>query len=157
VLGRPADERLAVRQAKTQPILAQMQSWLAARLAEVSGRSKIAEAIRHMLSHWDGLTIFLAGGRVEVDNNTVERPIRHIALDKKNSLFAGSDDGADHWAIFSSLINTAKLCDIDPQTYLTDVLERIVSGRTKMSQLHELLPWVWKAARPVDRHPSIAA
>jgi len=68
VLGRPADERLAVRQAKTQPILAQMQSWLEARLAEVSGKSKIAEAIRYMLSHWDGLTIFLADGRVEVDN-----------------------------------------------------------------------------------------
>jgi len=155
VRGHSADERLAIRQAKTKPILEQMKSWLEARLIEVSGKSKLAEAIRYMLSHWGGLTIFLADGRVEVDNNTVERPIRHIALDKKNSLFAGSDGGAEHWAIFSSLINSAKLNDIDPQTYLTDVLERIVSGRTKMTQLHELLPWVWKARREADRRDGI--
>ena len=151
----PADDRHAVRQTKTKPILEQMKSWLDARLAEVSGKSKLAEAIRYMLSHWGGLTVFLADGRVEVDNNTVERTIRHIALGKKNTLFAGSDGGAEHWAIFASLINSAKLNGLDPQTYLTDVLERIVSGRTKFTQLHELLPWVWKAARAVNRQDSI--
>jgi len=81
---------------------------------------------------------------------------REIALGKKNHLFAGSDGGAEHWAIFSSLINTAKLHEIDPQTYLTDVLERIVSGRTKITQLHQLLPWVWKAAREAEHQNSIA-
>ena len=62
-------------------------------------------------------------------------------------MFAGSDGGAEHWATVASLIETCKLNDIDPLTWLTDVLERIVSGRTKNHQLHELLPWVWKAAR----------
>ena len=58
-----------------------------------------------------------------------------------------SDAGGEQWAILASLINTAKLHGIDPQTYLADVLERIVSGRTKANALAELLPWAWKAAR----------
>jgi hypothetical protein len=84
---------------------------------------------------------------VEVDSNTVERSMRPIALGRKNSLFAGSEGGAESWAILGSLVTTAKLNSLDPQTYLTDVLERIVSGRTKNHQLHELLAWNWKAAR----------
>ena len=70
-----------------------------------------------------------------------------MALGKKNYLFAGSEGGAETWAILASLINSAKLQDIDPRHYLTDVLERIVSGRTKINQLHMLLPWNWKAER----------
>jgi len=66
---------------------------------------------------------------------------------RKNSLFAGSEGGAESWAILGSLVTTAKLNSLDPQTYLTDVLECIVSGRIKNHQLHELLAWNWKAAR----------
>ena len=98
-----------------------------------------------MLNHWNGLTLFLADGRVEVDTNTVERSMRPIALGRKNSLFAGSEGGAESWAILGSLVATAKLNSLDPQTYLTDVLERIVSGRTQSHQLHDLLAWNWKA------------
>jgi transposase len=116
------------------------------RLDEISVKSSLAAAIRYTLGHWDGLTVFLSDGRVEVDSNTVERSIRPIALGRKNSLFAGSRAGGERWAILSSLINTAKLHGLDPQTYLADVLERIVSGRTKVNALRELLPWHWKAA-----------
>ncbi|WP_247790175.1 transposase domain-containing protein [Bradyrhizobium sp. 155] len=70
-----------------------------------------------------------------------------MGLGKKNYLFAGSGGGAETWATLASLTNTAKLHDIDPRHYLTDVLERIVSGRTKINQLHMLLPWNWKAER----------
>jgi transposase len=70
-------------------------------------------------------------------------------LGRKNALFAGSHRGGERWAILASLINTAKLHDIDPETYLADVLDRIVSGRTKVNALRELLPWNWKAARAV--------
>lgn len=157
VRGRPADQRLAARQTKTKPILEDMKAWLTARLAEVSGKSALAAAIRYTLSHWEGLTVFLGDGRVEVDSNTVERTIRSVGLTRKNALFAGSDGGAEHWAIFASLINSAKLGDIDPQTYLTDVLERVVSGRTKVDKLHELLPWAWKAARENNQPGRIAA
>jgi hypothetical protein len=66
---------------------------------------------------------------------------------RSNALFAGSAVGGTNWAILASLINSAKLHELDPQAYLADVLERIVSGRTKVNALHELLPWNWKAAR----------
>jgi hypothetical protein len=77
----------------------------------------------------------------------VERTIRPIALGRRNALFAGSPRGAEAWAILASIINTAKLHELDPQTYLADVLEKIVSGQTKVNGLRELLPWAWKAAR----------
>ena len=67
----------------------------------------------------------------------------------KSHLFAGSDEGGRTWSIIASLINSAKLNGIDPQEYLTDVLDRVVSGRTKINQLRELLPWLWKASRQV--------
>ena len=147
IRGRPADERVAVRQAETKPLMASLWSWLMDRLEEISAKSSLASAIRYTLGHWEGLTVFLVDGRVEVDNNTVERSIRPIALGRKNALFAGSGSGGERWAVLASLINTAKLHDIDPETYLADVLERIVSGRTKVNGLRELLPWNWKAAR----------
>jgi hypothetical protein len=117
------------------------------RLGEISAKSPLAVAIRYTLGHWEGLTRFLADGRIEVDNNTVERGIRPIPLERKNILFAGNNSGGERWAILASLINTAKLHEIDPQTYLADALDRIVSGRTKVNALHELLPWAWKAAQ----------
>ena len=74
--------------------------------------------------------------------------MRPIAMGRRNSLFSGSEGGAESWAILSSIVNTAKLHDLDPQAYLTDVLERIVSGQTKQNDLHTLLPWTWKASTP---------
>ena len=114
---------------------------------EVSKKSGLAEAIRYALSHWEGLTRFLEDGRIEIDNNVVERTMRPIGFGKKNCLFAGSPGGGGTWSILASLLNTARLNKIDPQEYLTDVLELIVSGRTKINQLHELLPGEWMAAR----------
>ena len=71
-------------------------------------------------------------------------------MGRKNSLFAGSDSGARHWAIVASLVATAKLNGVEPLAWLTDVLERMVAGRTKARELEDLLPWARKAARPVD-------
>jgi transposase len=149
IRGNTASERAAVRQAETKPLMDALWSWLMERLEAISAKSSLARAIRYTLGHWKGLTLFLSDGRVEVDNNTVERGIRPIPLGRKNSLFAGSDAGAERWAVLASLINTAKLHEIDPQTYLADVLDRIVSGRTKANALRALLPWEWKAARQV--------
>jgi transposase len=145
IRGCSADQRVAVRQAETKPLLADMKPWLIERLGEISAKSTLANAIRYMLGRWDGLTVFLADGRVEVDNNTAERGIRPIPLGRKNALFAGSRSGGERWAVLASLINTAKLYGIDPQTYLADVLDRMVSGRTKLNALRDLLPW--QAAR----------
>jgi hypothetical protein len=124
-----------------------LHAWLTAQLGRVSGKSGLAEAIRYALRHWRGLVLFLEDGRVELDTNTIERAIRPIALGRKNALFAGSDGGARHWAIVTSLVATAKLNGVEPLAWLTDVLERMVSGRTKARELERLLPWAWQAER----------
>ena len=67
---------------------------------------------------------------------------REIALGRKNHLFAGSDGGAERWATVCSLIASAKLNDVEPFTYLSDILERMTE-RHPMSRLDELLPWNW--------------
>src|SRR5215210_7727707 len=147
IRGRPAEERRAVRQERGKPIVEALHAWLTIQLARVSGKSGLAEAIRYALRHWQGLLLFLDDGRLELDTNTVERAIRPIALGRKNSLFVGSNGGARHWAIVASLVATAKLNGVEPLAWLTDVLERMVSGRTKAHELARLLPWNWKAER----------
>jgi hypothetical protein len=137
----------AVRQERSRPIVDALHAWLTAQLERVSGKSGLAEAIRYALRHWTGLVLFLEDGRLELDTNTIERAIRPIALGRKNSLFAGSDGGARHWAIVASLVATAKLNGVEPLAWLTDVLERMVSGRIKAHELERLLPWTWKAER----------
>ena len=118
------------------------EPWLREKLALVSQKSRLAEAIRYALSRWTGLCRFLADGRVEIDSNVVERSMRPLALTRKNSLFAGSDGGAAHWAVIASLVETCKLVDVEPRAYLADVITKIVSGHPQ-SRLNELLPWAY--------------
>ncbi len=147
IRGRSAEERRALRQARSLPIASALEPWLREKLALISQKSKLAEAIRYALSRWDGLCRFLDDGRIEIDSNVVERAIRPLALNRKNALFAGSDGGGEHWATIASLIETCKLNDIDPEAYLADVINRIVAGHPQ-SQSDELLPWAY-AARPL--------
>jgi transposase len=140
IRGRSADERRAVRLEKTRPLVAELEPWLRQKLMLISQKSKLAEAIRYALSRWDGLTRFIDDGRIEIDSNVVERSIRPIALNRKNALFAGSDGGVQHWAIVASLVETCKLCRVDPQAYLADTITKIVSGHLN-SQIDDLLPW----------------
>ena len=147
IRGCSAEERCAARQARSRPIVAALEPWLKDKLGLVSQKSKLAEAIRYALSRWAGLSRVLDDGRVEIDSNVVERAIRPIALNRKNALFAGSDGGAEHWAVVASLVETCKLNGVDPQAYLADVIARIVAGHPQ-SQLDDLLPWAY-ASQPL--------
>jgi transposase len=149
IRGKPPDVRQAVRQQRSRPLVEELHQWLQDHLPRVPGWSDLAKAMRYALRHWDGLILYLDDGRLEMDSNVVERAIRPVTITRKNSLFAGSDGGARHWAIAMTLIQTAKLNGVDPMAWLTDVLERVVSGRTKAHELHTLLPWNW--------HPNGAA
>ena len=142
IRGRSSEERRAARQARSRPLVEAFEPWLREKLALVSQKSKLAEAIRYTLSRWAGLGLFLDDGRVEIDSNVVERSIRPLALTRKNALFAGSDGGAEHWAVVASLIETCKLIGVEPQGYLTDVITGIVSGHPN-SRLDDLLPWTY--------------
>jgi transposase len=147
IRGHPAEHRRQVRQERSRPIGEALHAWLQEHVGRVSAASDLAEAIRYALRHWTGLIAYLNDGRIEMDTNVVERAIRPITITRKNALFAGNDGGARHWAIAMTLIQTAKLNGVEPMAYLTDVLGRIVSGRTKASALETLLPWNWKASR----------
>lgn len=147
ICGTSAAHRLEMRQTLSAPLMTDLKALLEAELAGLSSKSKLAGAIRYSLGHWMGLTRFLQDGRLEVDNNTVERNMRPIALGRKNHLFAGDDGGAQSWAILASLLNTAKLNGVDPYAWLSDVLEQMVSGQVKANDLDQLLVWNWKVAR----------
>ena len=145
IRGRSADERRARRLEKSRPVIDDLEPWLRAKLGLISQKTKLAEAIRYALSRWKGLTRFLDDGRIEIDSNVVERTIRPIALNRKNALFAGSDGGGEHWAVIASLIETCKLCKVEPRNYLADVITKIVNGHPN-SQIDDLLPWGYSAA-----------
>ena len=149
IRGQTAAARVAVRQERSKPLVLDLKSWFEHQLTRLSGKSETADAIRYALHHWDGLTRFLDDGRIELDTNIVERSIRPIVLNRKNALFAGHDEGAQNWACIASLIETCKLNDVDPQTYFTDVLTRLVN-LWPASRIDELMPWNWAAEPPVQ-------
>ena len=140
IRDQPPDERLRVRQQQSLPLVEVLQAWLDLQLSRLPGRSRLAEAIRYALGRWSALTRFLDDGRIDLDTNPVERAIRPIALGRKNSLFAGSQGGANRWAIVASLVETAKLNGVEPFVWLRDSLTRMVDGHP-VSRLDELLPW----------------
>jgi transposase len=151
IRGLGADQRRAVRQSETKPLMEVLKARLEETRDGLSRHSSLVGAINYMLERWTGLTLFLEDGRLEPDTNVVERSIRPISIGKKNSLFSGSEGGAETWSILASVLNTAKMNGVDPETYLADVLERMTSGATKNNQLHELLVWNWKAAREIQK------
>jgi transposase len=145
IRGRSADERRAVRQNKSKPLVVALRAWFKHQLTLVSGKAPIADEIRYGLNHWDGLIRFLDDGRIELDTNIVERGIRSIVPNRKNALFAGHDEGAENWACIASLIETCKLNGVNPQAYFADVLSKLVN-LWPASRLDELMPWAWAAA-----------
>lgn len=144
IRGQPPDVRRAVRQTRSRPLVEDLHVWIQDRVPRLPGWTDLAKAMRYVLRHWDGLILYLDDGRLEMDTNVVERAIRPVTVTRKNSLFAGSDDGARRWAIANTLIQSCKLNDVEPLGYLTDVMQRIVSGRTKSHELDALLPWNWR-------------
>lgn len=142
--GRDPQFRLAARQERSAPLLADLEQWLIGNRARVAAKSPLGEALKYIARYWDGLNLFLSDGRVEIDNNSVERTIRPIALNRKNALFAGHDAGAQNWAAIASLIESCKLNAVDPQAYLTATLTAIVNGH-KQSRIDDLLPWSYRS------------
>lgn len=145
IRGRAADQRAKVRARRSCPIINDLKPWLERQLMRLPKRSSLAEAIRYTLTRWPALTRFLDDGRIDLDTNTVERAIRPVTLGRKNHLFAGSERGAERWATISSLITTAKLNDVEPQAWITDILQRLTDGHP-INRIDELLPWNWAAA-----------
>jgi transposase len=143
VRGLLAEQRQQVRHERSRVILDDLRQYLDARNRQVSAKSKLGEAIRYALTRWDGLSRFLDDGRVDLDSNTVERSIRPLALNRKNALFAGSDEGGDNWAVIATLIENCKLSGINPHTWLTDTLAKLANGHPATASANSCLgpPW----------------
>jgi hypothetical protein len=118
-------------------------SEIAAEGLRVSAKSRLGEKLSYIHNQWGGLQTFLTDGRVEIDSNNVENLIRPIALNRKNALFAGHDEGGKAWGRIASLIETAKINGIEPFAYLKATLEAIATGHPQ-SRIDELLPWNFK-------------
>jgi transposase len=143
--GQSADHRKAVRQAQSAPLVADLEAYMREHCAKLSRGHDLAKAMNYMFKRWSSFTRFLDDGRVCLSNNAAERALRGIALGRKSWLFCGSDRGGHRAAAMYSLIVSAKMNDVDPQAWLTDVLARIAAHPAH--RLDELLPWNWKTAQ----------
>ncbi|EIE50027.1 transposase IS66 [Citreicella sp. 357] len=132
--------RLAARLARSAPAIVDFEVWLTNHRARVARRSPLGEASTYMAKYWDSLCLFPTDGRIERDNDTVERTIRPIALNRKNALFAGDDAGVENWAVVASPIEICKLNAVDPQAWLTNTLAAIAGGHMRRN-IADLMPW----------------
>ena len=146
--GLSADERLRVRAERSRPLVSDLEAWLRQNRARLSSKAATAKAIDYVLKRWTSFNRFLEDGRVCLSNNAAERALRGIAVGRKNWTFAGSDAGGRRAAALYTLIETAKLNDVDPRAWLADVLMRLPAHPAK--RLHDLLPWNWTAG-PVQQ------
>jgi transposase len=140
--GLSGEIRMAERQKRSVVLVTALEDWMRAERAKLSRHAEVAKAIDYMLTRWPAFTGFLDDGRICLSNNSAERALRGLALGRKSWLFAGSERGAERAALMYTLIQTAKLNNVDPQAWLADVLARIAD--TSQTQLAELLPWKWR-------------
>jgi len=139
------EQRLALRKKYTKPFLDKIEAWL--KVQQQKGHapdSLIARAITYAVNQWGKLRMFTEDGKINPDNNSIERAIRPITLFRKNSLFAGNEHGGERAALFYSLVESCKLNGIDPFEYLHDVYNRLHD--CPASELINLLPPNWKPA-----------
>jgi len=108
IRGTSPGQRLSARQARSAPLVAAFGTWLQAQRRRVSAKSRLGEKLAYIHNHWDGLQTFLTDGRVEIDSNNVENLVRPIALNRKNALFAGHDEGGKAWGRIASLLFVGK-------------------------------------------------
>jgi transposase len=152
IQGRSPEERREIRNTRSRPLLVSLKQWLEATLDKLSRKSDTAIAVRYALGRWEALLRYCDDGKLEIDNNAAERALRAVALGRKNYLFAGSDRGGDSAARIYSLIGTAKLNGVNPESYLRNLLCRIADH--PINRIEELLPWNLAASVPPAAQPA---
>jgi transposase len=147
--GKPADVRLAERQARAVPLLTELKGWLEGERRRLSLKSTIGKALQYSLSRWEALARYASDGRLAIDNNAAERGLRTIAVTRKNFHFLGSDEGGLRAAHIYTVVESARLNGLNPHAYFADVIDRMAKGWPR-SRLAELLPWNWSATKAVE-------
>ena len=141
--GLDADGRRDLRQRESKPVMDAMGPWIRELHRSVLPKSPLGKATGYAVRQWDALNRFVDDGRIEIDNNRVERQMRTVAVGRKNWLFAGSDAGGVRAAIIYSLVCTCGLLGIEPWAYFKDVLQRLAEGDAPDA----LTPRLWQATR----------
>ena len=142
IRGSDPDHRRAVRQDLSRPLVDEFFTWLATQAARVSRKSDLGEAMAYMLKRQDGFRLFLEDGCVDIDSNLVENAIRSPAMNRRNALFAGHDEGGRNWARFASLIGTCKMNGVEPYMYLRDLFTKLANGHLAQD-IDDLMPWAY--------------
>lgn len=145
VRGLSTAQRRAVRQEKSRPLIDKFFVWLNAQAGRVSRKSELGKALAYMLRRQEGFRLFLEDGHIDMDSNLVENAIRSPAMTRRNTLFAGHDDGARCWARFASLIGTCRINGVEPYAYLLDLYTKLSNGHLK-KDIDSLMPWAYAAA-----------
>ncbi|MGO9474450.1 MAG: IS66 family transposase [Rhodomicrobium sp.] len=142
IKGQSPEQRLAVRQQQSVPLLAALKARFDETLGQTTRKGNLAKAILYITVRWEAMTRYTTDGRLDIDNNAAERAIRPIAIGRRNWTFAGSDDGGERAAMIFTLIESAKMNGLDPEAYLRDVIGRIADH--PINKIGELLPWNFK-------------
>jgi len=142
--GLNADERKEQRLKISYPTIRLFETWMKETYLKVFPNSKMGDAIEYTYSLLPRLSRYVNDGRINIDNNLIENAIRPLALGRKNYLFCGNDASAYRAAIVYSLISTCKAVDVDPRTWMEDVLRKIPYYQRDQMDLAELLPFNWK-------------
>lgn len=144
--GAAADlVRYQLRQEKSRPVLTAFHAWLAAAHPEVLPKSLIGQAIAYALRHWQALLRYVDDGFLDIDNNSAERALRHIAIGRKNWLFAGSANGAETAATLFTVTSSCHRHGVDVFAYLHDMLQRLACAPQPDAQLlRDWLPDRWQ-------------
>jgi transposase len=145
IRGKAPDHRRAIRQEMSRPLVDAFFDWLTAQAARVSRKSKLGLALAYMLKRQSGFRLFLEDGHVDMDSNLVENAIRSPAMNRRNALFAGHDEGGRSWARMASLIGSAKMNGVDPYAYLLYLFTRLAQGHLN-KDIDALMPWTYAAS-----------
>jgi transposase len=148
------DERRALRQARSVPILAQIDEKRRALAETALPKSPLGDALRYLDNQWTALQRFVEDGRLRPDNNGAESQLRAVAVGRKNWLFAGRMAGAHRAAVLYTLIQSCKLAGVEPFAYLKDILLRVASH--PQARIAELTPTAWATTFEPAANPPAA-
>lgn len=136
-----SDKHRALRNTKSRKIVDELMTWAKEQKQHQRPKSPLGAALTYVVNQQKTLELFLNDPRIRLDNNIAEQHLRLIALGRKNFLFVGHDEAGKNLATLQTLVSTCLANEINPQTYLTDVLLRIQEH--PQSKIAQLLPWNW--------------
>lgn len=145
IRGSQAEERLAVRKARSVQLMQLLCDWIQLQRKTLSKHAEMAKAFDYILKQWDALNEFCHDGWVEIDNNISENALRSVAVGRKNYLLFGSDNGGESVAIIDSLLVTCKQNGVEPEDWLHEVIMKLNDWPS--NRVHELLPWNFSAVK----------